>query len=245
MHGWRLPSPALLMRLARRPLAFRPSVAALTLLPSGRIDVAARAAVLEAVTGESWPDGLWICAARRNDGGRVVFGRRRLAQGDRGRRGRRVVCDPRLLRTRADRRRRVLRRRRPLTDQRRRAASRRARPDHRGLADVGRSWPQHDPRCADALVGPPPPRAGGPQAASRRDDGRPLRAGAAFARRHGAQRHGASTGRTGSCNRRSWRPAAAPRVAMWPNAWHRSRCGSRVARSLAEGLARPPRPEPP
>jgi NTE family protein len=75
LRGWRLPSPALLMRVARRPLAFRPSVAALTLLPAGRIDVAARAAVLEAVTGESWPDGLWICAARRNDGGRVVFGR--------------------------------------------------------------------------------------------------------------------------------------------------------------------------
>ena len=25
--------------------------------------------------GNNWPDGLWICAARRTDGGRVVFGR--------------------------------------------------------------------------------------------------------------------------------------------------------------------------
>ena len=75
LHGWRLPTPALLARMARRPWAFRPGVAAMTLLPSGRIDVAARAEVLHAVTGDDWPDGLWICAARRNDGGRVVFGR--------------------------------------------------------------------------------------------------------------------------------------------------------------------------
>lgn len=75
LRGWRLPAPALLLRAARRPWAFRPTVAALTLLPSGRIDVAARAEVLHAVTGDAWPDGLWICAARRKDGGRVVFGR--------------------------------------------------------------------------------------------------------------------------------------------------------------------------
>ncbi len=75
LRGWRFPAPALLVRMARRPWAFRPTVAAMTLLPSGRIDVAARAAVLEAVTGDGWPEGLWICAARRNDGGRVVFGR--------------------------------------------------------------------------------------------------------------------------------------------------------------------------
>ncbi len=75
LRGWRLPTPELLMRVARRPWAFRPTVAALTLLPSGRIDVEARAEVLQAVTGDAWPDGLWICAARRSDGGRVVFGR--------------------------------------------------------------------------------------------------------------------------------------------------------------------------
>lgn len=75
LHGWRLPTPALLARVARRPWAFRPAVAAMTLLPSGRIDVAARAEVLQRVTGDRWPDGLLICAARRNDGGRVVFGR--------------------------------------------------------------------------------------------------------------------------------------------------------------------------
>lgn len=75
LRGWRLPTPALLARVARRPWAFRPGVAAMTLLPSGRIDVAGRAEVLQPLTGDGWLDGLWICAARRNDGGRVVFGR--------------------------------------------------------------------------------------------------------------------------------------------------------------------------
>lgn len=31
--------------------------------------------MLHAISGDDWPDGLWICAARRRDGGRVVFGR--------------------------------------------------------------------------------------------------------------------------------------------------------------------------
>ncbi len=75
LRGWRLPSAALLARFARRPWGFRPGVAAMTLLPAGRIDVAKRAEVLHEITGEKWPDGLWICAARRTDGGRVVFGR--------------------------------------------------------------------------------------------------------------------------------------------------------------------------
>lgn len=74
LRPWRLPSPALLLRLARRPWALRPAVAAMTLLPAGRVDIAARAAVLDDVV-EGWPDGLWICVARRSDGGRVVFGR--------------------------------------------------------------------------------------------------------------------------------------------------------------------------
>src|SRR4051794_11504493 len=37
LRPWRLPSPVLLARLARRPWAFRPSVALMTLLPAGRI----------------------------------------------------------------------------------------------------------------------------------------------------------------------------------------------------------------
>src|SRR3954470_19029213 len=75
LRRWRLPAPALVVRTARRPWAFRPSVAALTLLPRGHVDLTEHVEVLEDVIPEEWPEGLWICAARRNDGGRVVFGR--------------------------------------------------------------------------------------------------------------------------------------------------------------------------
>ncbi len=75
LRPWRLPSRTLLLRAARRPWAFRPGVAAMTMMPSGRVDIAERADVLRAVAGEAWPPGLWICAARRRDGRRMVFGR--------------------------------------------------------------------------------------------------------------------------------------------------------------------------
>lgn len=75
LRPWRLPSPALLRRVAARPWAFRPGASAMTMMPAGRIDIAEKAEVLHAVSGDAWPDGLWICAARRRDGGRVVFGR--------------------------------------------------------------------------------------------------------------------------------------------------------------------------
>ena len=72
---WRPPSPALLSRIARRPWSFRPDVAAITMLPAGRIDISERAAPLHRFVGDRWPEDLWICAARRDDGARVVFGR--------------------------------------------------------------------------------------------------------------------------------------------------------------------------
>ena len=72
---WNLPSPALITRAIRRPLAFRPDVAAMTLLPRGRIDISERARGLDEHMGSRWPDGLRICTVRRSDGARVVFGR--------------------------------------------------------------------------------------------------------------------------------------------------------------------------
>lgn len=75
IRPWRLPSVALLARAARRPLAFRPGVAAMTLVPPGTVRLDARAAPLHQLVGDRWPDRLWICAVRRTDGGRVVFGR--------------------------------------------------------------------------------------------------------------------------------------------------------------------------
>jgi NTE family protein len=75
LRPWRLPSVALITRFARRPWAFRPEVAAVTLLPRGLIEIADRATHLDSLVGTAWPDNLWICATRRTDGGRVVFGR--------------------------------------------------------------------------------------------------------------------------------------------------------------------------
>ncbi len=72
---WRPPTARLLARVARRPLAFRPSVAAATLLPKGRVDLMSKAVGLGEVLGDDWPEGLWLCVARRDDGGRVVLGR--------------------------------------------------------------------------------------------------------------------------------------------------------------------------
>jgi NTE family protein len=72
---WNPPSPALIGRAVRRPWAFRPEVAAMTLLPRGRVDISDRAQALHELVGDEWPEGLWIVAARRRDGGRVVFGR--------------------------------------------------------------------------------------------------------------------------------------------------------------------------
>ena len=75
LRPWNLPSPSLIARIARRPLAFRPEVAASTLIPKGRIDITERARGLDEHMGARWPGGLRICAVRRTDGARVVFGR--------------------------------------------------------------------------------------------------------------------------------------------------------------------------
>ena len=75
LRPWNLPSPALIARAVRRPLAFRPEVAVSTLIPKGQVDISERARGLDEFIGERWPEGLRICAVRRNDGARVVFGR--------------------------------------------------------------------------------------------------------------------------------------------------------------------------
>jgi NTE family protein len=75
LRPWRLPSVALLARAARRPLAFRPGVAAMTLFPPGKVRIDARAEPLHRLVGDRWPERLWICTVRRTDGARVVFGR--------------------------------------------------------------------------------------------------------------------------------------------------------------------------
>jgi NTE family protein len=75
LRPWRPPSVALLARIIRRPWKFRPGVAAMTLLPTGLVDLRQRGEPLQRMVGDKWPEGLWICAVRRTDGHRVVFGR--------------------------------------------------------------------------------------------------------------------------------------------------------------------------
>jgi len=71
-----LPGWELLRNVAIRPWNLRPMVAALALLAPGRFDIATRLAMLQEVEGQTWPArDLWICAVRRSDGRRVVFGR--------------------------------------------------------------------------------------------------------------------------------------------------------------------------
>ncbi len=75
----RLPDPpgrAMVQRALVRPWSFRPLTAALALLAPGRLDIAERLSMLREVEGHAWPEeDLWICAVRRRDGRRVVFGR--------------------------------------------------------------------------------------------------------------------------------------------------------------------------
>lgn len=75
LRPWRPPSAALMTRTMLRPWEFRPGLAAMTMMPRGRLNILERAAVFNELARDEWPEGLWICAARASDGGRVVFGR--------------------------------------------------------------------------------------------------------------------------------------------------------------------------
>ena len=71
-----LPGPRMIHRALTRPWAFRPMSAAMSLLGPGRFDVLQHLAALGTMTRDRWPgEELWVCAVRRSDGRRVVFGR--------------------------------------------------------------------------------------------------------------------------------------------------------------------------
>jgi NTE family protein len=74
----RLPGRHLVQRALTRPWSFRPLAAGMTLLAPGRHDIVEQLAALREIEGPQWPEpALWICAVRRRDGRRVVFGRPR------------------------------------------------------------------------------------------------------------------------------------------------------------------------
>lgn len=75
LRRWRPPPRDLLVRIAKRPWAIRPSVLATAMMPAGRVDLERHTGALDDVSEAAWPDGLWVCATRRSDGGRTVFGR--------------------------------------------------------------------------------------------------------------------------------------------------------------------------
>ncbi|HEX4976480.1 MAG TPA: patatin-like phospholipase family protein [Nocardioides sp.] len=71
-----LPGREMLARAVLRPWHFRPLAASMALLAPGSRDIAEQLSALRHIEGDDWPDqDLWICAVRRRDGRRVVFGR--------------------------------------------------------------------------------------------------------------------------------------------------------------------------
>ena len=72
----RLPGPHMVRRALAHPLQFRPMAAGMALMPSGRHDILEQLSALRELERPGWPEpDLWICAVRRRDGRRVVFGR--------------------------------------------------------------------------------------------------------------------------------------------------------------------------
>jgi NTE family protein len=72
----RPPTWGMLRRAVVRPWQFRPMAAGLALLAPGRHDIVAQLAALRDLEEVEWPErDLWICAVRRRDGRRIVFGR--------------------------------------------------------------------------------------------------------------------------------------------------------------------------
>ena len=70
------PGSEMLTRALLHPWQFRPLAAALALLAPGTRDIAEELTALKEVEGHEWPRrDLWVCAVRRRDGRRVVFGR--------------------------------------------------------------------------------------------------------------------------------------------------------------------------
>ena len=72
----RLPGRHMVQRAVTRPWQFRPLAAGMALLAPGRHDIVEQLAALRELEHQQWPQHpLWICAVRRRDGRRVVFGR--------------------------------------------------------------------------------------------------------------------------------------------------------------------------
>lgn len=70
-----LPGREMLTRALLKPWNFRPLTASMALLAPGTRDISEQLDALKEIEGRSWPeDDLFLCAVRRRDGRRVVFG---------------------------------------------------------------------------------------------------------------------------------------------------------------------------
>jgi NTE family protein len=71
-----LPTVHMVRRAVVRPWHFRPMAAALALLTPGVTEVSEQVTLVREVAAHPWPEApLWLCAVRRSDGRRFVFGR--------------------------------------------------------------------------------------------------------------------------------------------------------------------------
>lgn len=71
-----IPGRHMVARAVTRPFLFRPLAAGMALMAPGRHDILEQLSALRELEGPDWPaPDLWICAVRRRDGRRVVFGR--------------------------------------------------------------------------------------------------------------------------------------------------------------------------
>ncbi len=71
-----LPGREMLSRAILQPWKFRPLAASMALLAPGTRDITEQLDALSAIEDRPWPEqDLWLCAVRRRDGRRVVFGR--------------------------------------------------------------------------------------------------------------------------------------------------------------------------
>ncbi|MGY1709362.1 patatin-like phospholipase family protein [Geodermatophilus sp. SYSU D00758] len=72
----RLPGRHMVQRVLTRPWQVRPLAAGMALVAPGRHDIVEQLSALRELEQPGWPQpDLWICAVRRRDGRRVVFGR--------------------------------------------------------------------------------------------------------------------------------------------------------------------------
>ena len=75
LRRWHLPTLQTWAPRMRRPWVFRPMAIAASMLPHGTTSL--EALIARHMAGrvpEEWPSDLWVCAVRRSDGRRIVFG---------------------------------------------------------------------------------------------------------------------------------------------------------------------------